>query len=736
MNAPFKRLSHINYNMEKSGDGRGSPPRPPKRPGSTVLGVRTVQGVLPDQFKLPAPILEALAKPPQQAEKRHSEPPPAIEVQEGLDITEINMREGEVYRVESVLGQGGFGIVYRGTHLVESLQAKGTYVIDDPVAIKVISFNEGDLQAAPEGPDKARDELNRRFEVEVMLAKKLKHPNIVAIETFAQLSDGRPFYVMELLNGMDLGAILSGRRDIGEGPLDWGKVKPVMIQVCKALDTAHTYEEKGVRKPVIHRDIKPENIFIVTSKVGEWEVKVLDFGLAKIIAPSNPEVTKKGEGVGGSPWYMSPEQAWGLTVDERSDIWSVGATMYELLTGRPPFEFQILDKRETQTSDEYNDYRVKKWAEIRDRLWNEKPRPFSVVCPGINVPEEVEEIVFKCMEKKPQYRFQSVAELKAAIELVNGVLNGNGGQNGQPTEANGSVGIAPEPAAQGKVPSFEPPVIVDEELLSQTDPHAFVPESDVAGSPYRRTPNRVPVQGQEAEIPDLSDEQDHKTLPRYEKTEIVRVRDIPQGSSKRPTVPPATARKKFSKWLIAGAIAGSLAVTGVGAGLLYYSSRPDSTNQSEQSVNPSATMNPPAHIPIARPIAVEARDGGADEARAVASQDAVSPLAADAGEPQDTAVTPEHRITLNTGLPGVKVLVWSTEACRTDANGACTLTLPAQTDAIRLTFRKRGYTEVHRDVIPDEDREVRVSLERTQAARPPQNPPTKVPGRPPRITSE
>ncbi|MCI0503862.1 serine/threonine protein kinase [Candidatus Micrarchaeota archaeon] len=730
--------------MQKSGDGSGGPIKPPKKTGSRVLGVRTIQGVLPDQYKLPEPVLEALAKIPAAPPKRASEPPPAIEAEESLDIEEISMREGEKYLLESVLGQGGFGIVYRGTHLVESLQRKGTYVIDDPVAIKVISFNEADLQSAPEGPEKAREELNRRFEVEVMLAKKLKHPNIVAIETFAQLSDGRPFYVMELLNGMDLGAIMHERRCRNEGPLEWGRLKPVMLQVCSALDAAHNYEEKGVRKPIVHRDIKPENIFIVTGKGGEWQVKVLDFGLAKLVAPSNPDATKKGEGVGGSPWYMSPEQAWGLTVDERSDIWSVGATMYELISGRPPFDFEILEKGDAQTSDEYFEYRNQKWAEIRDRLFNERPKAFQFVNPDIRVPEEVEEIVFKCLEKKPERRYQSVAELKEAIEKVNGVANGTGAQNGKAPglganitsggeDAAQSAGSVPEyPATPRRQPSYEPPVIVnDPDLLDLMEADAEREEAtQVTGK--GKTPQPADA-GPAGAVPDLSE--DHPTLPRYEKTEIVRIRGAAQDASKRPTMQQAAGkRRKFSKWLIIGTIAGSVAAAGIGTGLVYNASRSDSAAAARHETTPVKGFEQPA--PSHESAAPASRDAGAEAVREAASADAVAPLVADAGAAQaeDAEATQEHTITLNFGIPGVQVYVWDTPACRSEADGRCAITLPAQSDEVGLRFRKRGYNEVRRNVVPDQDREIRIRMERA-AGMPPGNG-TKVPGHPPRITTE
>jgi eukaryotic-like serine/threonine-protein kinase len=671
--------------MQNPGNGSGSPAGAPLRAASTVLRAKTVLGITPrDAPRMPEPALERPARVSDAPPARLSDPPVPLLPHELPDISEIRITDRESYRVERVLGRGGFGVVYRGTHLVKSSYQEDEFVIEDPVALKVISFDAVEMMADPGGAEAAKMKLNAKFETEVRLAKKLKHPNIVRIETYAQLEDGRPFYVMELLNGMDLAAMQNqAEQESGSRALPWDRVRGVMIQLCSALDAAHTYSEKGGKKPIIHRDIKPENVFVETGSDGEWHIKVLDFGLARVMAPSGSDSGRKGERVGGSPWYMSPEQAWedtGTVVDERSDIWSAGATMYELLTGRPPFDFEILEQADGQGSDDYFRYRVEKWAEIRDRLWHEAPRPFSdfgIVTAAI--PAGVEDIVFRCLQKGKEARFQSVAGMRQAIAAL-GAAGGNGTPNPVPAPA---AGPAPFEGGSGAMPQA-----------------AASAGADVGTS----------------EAPTL---------------------ELPLGRSA------GHRGGRISRWLIAAAVAGSVAAAGIGAYHLW-AGRPDAGRAGQMAPKhaPSAVMQADgAQRRPGIPIVTSLPAPMAPEGLAVAGAGALKGTAGAAAEPEATPDAPgpatsarEHTITFNVGMGGVQAYLGGKPICRSDGDGRCRVTLPEGSGAVRILFRKSGYSDAHKSVVPDGDREISIGLERPKHARPAG--PKKDPGRTPRITSE
>jgi len=214
----------------------------------------------------------------------------------------------EKYRLDSRLGEGGMGTVYRATHLL----------IDRPVAVKVLHQRFVEDEAAQE-----------RFRREARAAGRLQHTNAVTVTDFGRTSDGCVYIVMELLEGRDLRELLAF-----ESPLESGRAVMLMSQVAAAVEAAH---ESGV----IHRDLKPANIFIVQPKNAPPLVKVLDFGIAKLAADSGNDseqhaLTLTGVMI-GTPRYMSPEQCDGARLTPAADVYSLGIILYEMLTGATPF---------------------------------------------------------------------------------------------------------------------------------------------------------------------------------------------------------------------------------------------------------------------------------------------------------------------------------------------------------------------------------------------------------------
>jgi eukaryotic-like serine/threonine-protein kinase len=266
------------------------------------------------------------------------------------------------YRLIKLLGAGGMGEVYLAEHRM----------LKRPCAIKLIH------------PEQAGDpQVLARFEREVQMTARLSHWNTVEIYDYGRTDDGTFFYVMEYLPGLALEELLHRH-----APLPPERVVYLLRQVCQALREAH-----GVG--LIHRDIKPGNVF-VAQRGGRYDVaKLLDFGLVKpLLEAPEARLTQEGS-ISGTPLYMSPEQARGLAdLDGRSDIYSLGAVAYALLTGRPPF-------------DSTNPMEVV-IAHVRD----------AVVPPSqhqADVPADLERVILRCLAKNPQDRFQDVDSLEQAL---------------------------------------------------------------------------------------------------------------------------------------------------------------------------------------------------------------------------------------------------------------------------------------------------------------------------------
>jgi len=267
------------------------------------------------------------------------------------------------YLLKRRLGQGGMGEVYLAEHIL----------LKRPCAVKIIR------------PEQALDTRTvQRFLREVQAAATLTHPNTVQVFDYGQASDGTMFYAMEYLTGMTLQELVDHH-----GPMSAGRATFVLRQLCGALSEAHAVG-------LIHRDIKPSNV-ILSSRAGQHDVaKLLDFGLVRIVSsdPADGRLTQAGL-LFGTPEYMSPEQAAGAAdVDARSDIYSLGALACLLLTGQPPF----VRPSPAQTLAAHIDDPM---ALLRTRV--------------ADVPQDLEAIVLRCLQKRPQDRFATVTELERAL---------------------------------------------------------------------------------------------------------------------------------------------------------------------------------------------------------------------------------------------------------------------------------------------------------------------------------
>jgi serine/threonine-protein kinase len=268
------------------------------------------------------------------------------------------------YRLKQRLGSGGMGEVYLAEH----------QMMKRPCAVKLIR------------PEKAGDpRMLARFEREVRATAKLSHWNSIDIYDYGRTADGTFYYVMEFLPGHNIGEIVDDY-----GPIEPARTVYLMDQVCAALNEAH-----GIG--LVHRDIKPANIFCAY-RGGVFDVaKLLDFGLAKPavdMGSREPGLTVEGT-VTGSPLFMSPEQATGDDhIDARSDIYSLGAVMYYMLTGQPPFAY---------------DNPVK----VMIAHASHEVTPPRQLNPEITA--EMEDVILRCLEKDPEHRYQDVLALKRAL---------------------------------------------------------------------------------------------------------------------------------------------------------------------------------------------------------------------------------------------------------------------------------------------------------------------------------
>jgi serine/threonine protein kinase len=293
-------------------------------------------------------------------------------------IEPVGPSRGDVigpYRVLEFLGEGGMGTVFE----VEHIALIRRYALK-VLRTKVIERDAGAAQ---------------KFLREARTAARVRHANIVDVNDFGYLPDGRPYFVMELLEGQSLADLVAG------GPLPPGEVVTIARQLANALAAAH---DRGV----VHADVTPSNVLVVTTSEdpatpGELHVKLVDFGLAELagegLRDENPEF------VLGTPAYISPEQLRGLAPTDRSDQYGLGAVLFELLTGRPPFHHD----------------------DLRSLCMMHLTAPIpSIESPHGPLPPKLADIVTTCLQKTPQARFPGMRALLVALDEIERVTDRRG----------------------------------------------------------------------------------------------------------------------------------------------------------------------------------------------------------------------------------------------------------------------------------------------------------------------
>src|SRR5271166_690643 len=273
------------------------------------------------------------------------------------------------FQILQKIGSGGMGAVYK------ALQPE----MNRMVGIKILHPKLAN-----------RKDLVSRFRREARAMSQLTHPNTVKVFLYGELDDGSLYIIMEFLEGKNLNQTVRA-----EGPFPVERALPILIQACGALDEAH-------KAGIIHRDLKPENIFLVQSDALHDYPKLLDFGLAKVgerqLRPGSIMLTQEGM-VFGTPEFMSPEQAQGKTLTPAGDVYSLACILYEVLTGKLPFD--------AKSAMDYIQLHV-----------TGKPILLNGRVPGKAFPPLLEQVIDRALAKRPEDRFSSAADFASALDCV------------------------------------------------------------------------------------------------------------------------------------------------------------------------------------------------------------------------------------------------------------------------------------------------------------------------------
>ncbi len=364
------------------------------------------------------------------------------------------------FSILEVIGKGGMGRVYK------AVQAP----LDRLVALKILNPQYGG----------GRDpQFHKRFFLEASLTAKLRHPNTITVIDYGRTDEGIFYIAMEYVEGQTLAQVLAST-----GPIAWSRTLDMVQQICRSLREAH-------KLGIIHRDLKPANVMLLTGEADHDLVKVLDFGLVKPLEQKvDAEITQGGVML-GSPLYMAPEQARHVS-DVRSDVYSLGVVMYQMLMGRPPFQ-------------------TKEPMEAILQHMTQRPPPFAQLRPDLGVPAEVETIVLRALQKEPGQRFQSMDEFLEAIRSAGQSLLGGSGAFADPRMplASGPRWSLPTPPplpVPGQAGLTPPP----NTPWPATPPGTLPPHHPRSGTPLPFSPTVATsgVQGADEVSVDLDDEEE------------------------------------------------------------------------------------------------------------------------------------------------------------------------------------------------------------------------------------
>jgi serine/threonine-protein kinase len=283
-----------------------------------------------------------------------------------VPVTElIGQIVGGKYLLEEFIGEGGMAVVYRATHVN----------MERPVVVKIL---QGRLTAS--------EKSVQRFERECKVTAKVSHPNVVSVFDVGFINGNQPYLVMEFIKGESLRDKIDH-----EGPLPLSAGAAILIQICRGLQEAHSMG-------IIHRDLKPENILMQErSDRPDW-VKIVDFGIAHLSTGAMQRLTKTGSVVGTAE-YMAPEQLRDFPLDTRSDLYSLGVILFEMLTATVPFEAETLE------------------AMLLKAIMD-PPDPPSKYRQDVQPGSAFDRVVLKAMEKDPDKRYQTATEMRLEVEQI------------------------------------------------------------------------------------------------------------------------------------------------------------------------------------------------------------------------------------------------------------------------------------------------------------------------------